>query len=168
MSFFTFSLNSQLKSINKLLLLQEQKSKNPIYSLNLRMMLNFSFSFIQMDAQRVTTDNSVRHLSPMVRNCYFTDEFDLKIYANYSYDNCIHECKLMKAYEKYGCLPWNQPSSYTRYLVILFYNLNDHILKSFLAFVIQKTLEMSIHLCRRISALKKTVVIAWRIVNQQW
>ena len=67
-----------------------------------------------MDALKVKTDRNVRYdLSPSSRKCYFNDEYQLKIFKLYSYENCILECKILKTYEEIGCLPWNLPSIFS-------------------------------------------------------
>ena len=81
---------------------------------------NCCLSFIQIDAQVIKTDSGMRYsLSPEKRKCYFPDEYSLKIYSEYSYDNCIHECRLLKAYDQFKCLPWNQPSISTRQVLFV-------------------------------------------------
>ena len=78
-----------------------------------------------MDAIKVATDTTVQEeLSPNARKCYFSHEYQLKIYRIYSFDNCIHECKLLKTYDKFKCLPWNLPSVYTRYKIRNWENIN--------------------------------------------
>ena len=72
-------------------------------------------SFIQLNAVSVDADEGLQDgLSPEQRNCYYPDEKPLSFYIEYSYDNCVTECKLTKAYEQFGCLLWSSPSNYNR------------------------------------------------------
>jgi hypothetical protein len=49
---------------------------------------------IQLDAVRLEGREEIRKYQPEQRNCYFPDEHHLKLHRNYSYSNCIFECKL--------------------------------------------------------------------------
>ena len=67
-----------------------------------------------MDAIYISTDDDLISMNPKTRKCYYENEYNLTIYSKYSYDTCIHECKLLNVYKTYGCLLWNQPSIYSR------------------------------------------------------
>ena len=48
---------------------------------------------IEVDAIKLESEGEIRKYKPERRNCYFPDEYKLKIHQNYSQDNCIFECK---------------------------------------------------------------------------
>jgi hypothetical protein len=77
----------------------------------------YTFSFIQINAIGVTADPELRNkMAPSKRKCYFSDEYTLDIYSDYSYANCVDECKIKAAYNVYDCLPWDKPSIYNAYI----------------------------------------------------
>jgi len=75
---------------------------------------------VTLSGYQIVADESLRSLAVGERSCRFPDEnSDLKIFKEYSYINCIFECRLLFAknelkiqtnsYE--ACLPWYFPSS---------------------------------------------------------
>ena len=66
---------------------------------------------------RFDADKKIKENVPsQKRKCYFPDEYPMKIHQNYSYANCLFECKLkfaqlkMVEQNKKPCVPWFFPS----------------------------------------------------------
>jgi len=69
------------------------------------------YNIIALSATRVDADDNMKNLNADDRKCLFSEESsDLKIYKNYTYTNCLFECGLHAAVEKYMCIPWYFPS----------------------------------------------------------
>jgi len=67
-------------------------------------------NIISLGALRVEADDSMRSLNPESRKCRFYDESsNLLIYKTYTYANCMFECTLLQAHQKYDCIPWYFP-----------------------------------------------------------
>ena len=49
-----------------------------------------------LKATRFDADEDTKHIHPLKRNCYFSDEFVLKLHKAYSQSNCFLECKIEK------------------------------------------------------------------------
>ena len=49
---------------------------------------------VKVSAHRVESLEETRQYRPEQRNCYFPDEYELKVHQQYSRSNCILECKL--------------------------------------------------------------------------
>ena len=78
-------------------------------------------TYVSLGVVNVGADNtslgSIRSLTPTKRNCYFEDEFVLKIHKKYSRQNCLLECSLEYVshivigeggnFSK--CIPWFYP-----------------------------------------------------------
>lgn len=45
------------------------------------------------------------------RGCYFSDEFPLKYYKEYSRSSCVLECENNYIHEKCGCVPYYAPGT---------------------------------------------------------
>ena len=71
-------------------------------------------SYISMSGIAVGHTDELVNLEPSERQCYLSDECNLKFYRTYSHSNCIQECRLEAAYKQFGCLPWTEPSIYTK------------------------------------------------------
>jgi hypothetical protein len=70
-------------------------------------------NIIALTASRVDADDSMRQLEKTERNCIFNDESSfLRLFKSYTYTNCLFECSLIKAEEKYKCIPWYFPIYY--------------------------------------------------------
>ena len=54
---------------------------------------------IKIVATNLKTVDETRKISPMKRNCYFPDEYKLKLHQKYSQANCIFECRVNFVYE---------------------------------------------------------------------
>ena len=66
---------------------------------------------IILSGMQVDADENMRSLDIIGRQCIFHDESsDMKIFKNYTYANCIFECTLLAASEKYQCIPWYFPT----------------------------------------------------------
>ncbi len=69
-------------------------------------------NMISLTALKVDADDSMYDLDIKARNCRFYEESsELKLYKNYTYTNCLFECSLLTANQKYGCSPWYFPST---------------------------------------------------------
>ena len=67
---------------------------------------------ISLTALRVDADESINYLDPYSRKCRFQHEsLNLKIFKQYTYGNCMFECRLHDAIQKYDCIPWYFPFS---------------------------------------------------------
>ena len=78
-------------------------------------------SMVQISASQVYGTSGVKkYIKSNRRGCYFPDEHQLKMYKEYSQDNCILECSLEYARNKIaskndtnsteGCTPWFYPA----------------------------------------------------------
>ena len=72
---------------------------------------------VVISATRFDADESIKEeVSFEKRKCYFPNEYSMKIHQNYSYTNCLFECKLEFAQRKMTkqnekrCVPWFFPS----------------------------------------------------------
>ena len=72
---------------------------------------------VSISATRFEAEENIRHIKPLKRNCYFSDEFPLKLHKVYSQANCFLQCKigyvqgLMYQENKTDgrCVPWFYP-----------------------------------------------------------
>ena len=71
----------------------------------------YSTSFA-ITAEDITSDEELLEVDPLKRNCYFHHEKSLKLFKEYSYANCLFECKLDYGQAKTNCTPWYFPGSY--------------------------------------------------------
>ena len=53
----------------------------------------------------------VRTITPDKRKCLFPNEESLELFENYSFSNCLLECRLAKAATEINCIPWYFPRS---------------------------------------------------------
>ena len=61
---------------------------------------------------KIDADDNMRQLDVEERQCIFYDESSsLRIYQNYTYENCIFECSLLAAHAIFNCTPWYFPTS---------------------------------------------------------
>ena len=72
-------------------------------------------TFVTISAEEITTNENTRDISPQRRNCFFPDEHELKIFKNYTQDNCMFECQADYAKGKMNnsCMPWFFPGNST-------------------------------------------------------
>ena len=55
-------------------------------------------------------DKAVKQLDIKFRDCMLkNDPHDLVLFRNYSYSSCIFECKMRRAVDICGCIPWDYP-----------------------------------------------------------
>jgi hypothetical protein len=68
-------------------------------------------NLVSLSAFKVTTDQSVFHLSPDDRQCFFAEEKKLTIHKHYTRSNCLFECVLNASLSSTArkCLPWFYP-----------------------------------------------------------
>ena len=59
----------------------------------------------------------IKSIDPTKRNCYFKDEYPLKVHKNYTRANCLLECYLDYALSKMStkCYPWYLPAPESGY-----------------------------------------------------
>ena len=71
-------------------------------------------NYIAMSALSVKSDESIRSIDPINRDCYFHDEFDLKLHKHYTQANCLIECTTTFARKQMqsGCTPWYFPGTF--------------------------------------------------------
>lgn len=53
----------------------------------------------------------VAALAPQVRDCYTPGDKKLFAFRQYSYVNCMAECRSQVAYERCGCVPYLMPNN---------------------------------------------------------
>ena len=77
-------------------------------------------NLVSISATVVNTDDSIRNLDPIVRNCRFSDENEnLLLYKNYTQANCLLECSFsfaqktqkLKNSHYNDCIPWFFPTA---------------------------------------------------------
>lgn len=75
-------------------------------------------TLVALTATIINADPSLRSIDPYLRGCMFPDEYQLKLYKNYSQANCLFECTLnyaQKVATSYSaktnnpCTPWYYP-----------------------------------------------------------
>ena len=71
-------------------------------------------NYIAMSALSIISDESIRSIDPVKRDCYFHDEYDLKLHKNYTQANCLIECTTAFARKQMqsGCTPWYFPGTF--------------------------------------------------------
>ncbi|XP_055390547.1 sodium channel protein Nach-like [Condylostylus longicornis] len=69
--------------------------------------------FIRVVPEQVKTTQAIRKLPISQRNCYFRDEFKLDFFSNYSFINCVAECRASIMYRICGCIPLRYASNST-------------------------------------------------------
>jgi hypothetical protein len=79
-------------------------------------------NIISLTGSRIDADDSLKDLAVTERKCKFsTENSDMKIHKNYTYQNCIFECSLLYALnqmsnatvagnDSMACVPWFFPS----------------------------------------------------------
>lgn len=67
--------------------------------------------FVAVEPEIINSDEKLRSYSPKDRDCYFSDEFPLKYFRDYSKHNCEYECYINATEKKYKCLPDFMPRS---------------------------------------------------------
>ena len=69
-------------------------------------------NIITVTGMKIDADDSMRQLDVKERKCIFYDESSsLRIYQNYTYENCIFECSLLEANSNFNCTPWYFPTT---------------------------------------------------------
>ena len=81
------------ENFNGFTTLVDDKHKFPLLSVTSLISRPGYESNIKVDAIKLEAKNEVRKYAPVRRNCYFPDEYKLKIHQKYSQFNCIFECK---------------------------------------------------------------------------
>lgn len=65
-------------------------------------------TYAAISATGIIASDSIQSVDPLTRNCYFPNEFELKVHSNYSRANCILECSIDYARNNLEekCIPW--------------------------------------------------------------
>lgn len=79
-------------------------SKDELHWNGLLFMLFAHLTTIRLQPKIVTTDESLRIVSPSKRHCFFADENHLRFFAKYSKENCKLECKSNITSRVCGCV----------------------------------------------------------------
>ena len=68
-------------------------------------------SYVAISATSVISDEGIKDIDPIERNCYFWDEHPLQLYKNYSQANCLFECQsdFARSQMESRCTPWYYP-----------------------------------------------------------
>ena len=89
------------------------KNKYPFTSRNGFLVKSGQESQVAISAKRFEANENIRHIKPSKRNCYFPDEFPLKLHKVYTQANCFLQCKIeyLRKENKTGgrCVPWFFP-----------------------------------------------------------
>ena len=93
------------------------RDKYPFTSRNGILIKSGQENQVTIRAERFEASENIRHIKPLKRNCYFSDEFPLKLHKTYTQANCFYECKVnylrnvMRPKNKTqgGCVPWFYP-----------------------------------------------------------
>ena len=70
---------------------------------------NFNLLFLIQESTYSTED--IFSLTPETRNCIDNREIKLNVMSNYSYVNCLAECRSNLIYKLCGCIPYNLPNN---------------------------------------------------------
>ncbi len=58
----------------------------------------------------MTVEDGVKKLSPLRKNCISHDsDRELTMFRKYTKSRCMHECRLKRAADSCGCIPWDYP-----------------------------------------------------------
>lgn len=69
------------------------------------------FALMQISPTVYHSEESLREVSVEKRGCWFETEGYLQVSEDYSFKNCIVECKSMAIFQLCGCIPYYYPSS---------------------------------------------------------
>ena len=106
-----FAPTSQGKSFNSFTGVIGSNNSFPFMGQQSFEILTGHYTTISLGASRIDADDDLRSLDKSDRKCRFEDESsDLIIYQNYSYTNCMFECKILLANKELSCFPWYFPS----------------------------------------------------------
>ena len=93
------------------------KDKYPFTSRNGFLIRSGQDNQIAVTATRFEANENIRPINPLKRNCYFSNEYPLKLHKAYTQANCFVQCKLEHArnlmYKENKtagrCMPWFYP-----------------------------------------------------------
>lgn len=68
-------------------------------------------AFISLSPESTYSTPSVYRLPTQDRNCYFTKEIRLNVMQQYTYINCMAECRSELLYKACGCIPYGYPNN---------------------------------------------------------
>ena len=93
------------------------KDKYPFTSKNGILVKSGQRNEVAISATRFEADDKIRRINSTKRNCYFSDEYTLKLHKKYTQANCFFQCKieytrnLMKQNNQSlgSCTPWFYP-----------------------------------------------------------
>ncbi|XP_020287814.1 sodium channel protein Nach-like isoform X2 [Pseudomyrmex gracilis] len=96
----------------------------PNFNAALQLVRLNSQHFVSVNPIQMYSNSNVRNLALSTRRCIFSDEADAVLYANvkqknltyaeYSYHNCLAECRATIAKAKCGCIPYYFPQNGTK------------------------------------------------------
>ena len=94
------------------------KEKYPFTSKNGLLIKSGQENEVVISATRFDANPNIKSVDPIKRNCYFSDEHDLKLHRQYSQANCIFQCKIEYTRDQMQiqnngtsvrCVPWFYP-----------------------------------------------------------
>ena len=94
------------------------KDKYPFTSKNGLLIKSGQANEVVMSATRFDSNTNIKSVEPSKRNCYFSEEHDLKLHLAYSQANCIFQCKIEYTRDQMQrqnngtserCVPWFYP-----------------------------------------------------------
>ena len=94
------------------------KDKYPFTSKNGLLIKSGQANEVVMSATRFDSNPNIKSVEPSKRNCYFSEEHDLKLHLAYSQANCIFQCKIEYTRDQMQrqnnetserCVPWFYP-----------------------------------------------------------
>ncbi|TRY79504.1 hypothetical protein TCAL_17087 [Tigriopus californicus] len=59
-------------------------------------------TYAAISATGIIASDAIQSVSPVTRNCYFPNEFELQVHSNYSRANCLLECSMDYAPKQAG------------------------------------------------------------------
>ena len=86
----------------------EERSKYPLIKERSFLITPGHTTFASISATSLDASEGIKSIDPEKRNCYFEDEFPLKVHQNYTKANCLLECYLEYAFSHMepACYPW--------------------------------------------------------------
>lgn len=75
------------------------------------------YKSLSLDPEQTVATPEVRSLSLRDRKCVFTDEKSLKLYSNYSHENCLNECRIEKIVKLCSCIPFFYKNPYCKLFI---------------------------------------------------
>ncbi len=70
-------------------------------------------SFVSISPESTYSTQEVFNLEPETRNCLKENEKSMDVFKQYSFVNCVAECRSALTYELCGCIPYTLPNNGT-------------------------------------------------------